>query len=408
EQQLKKKAVIEAQKCRAYLLIKQPFIGILAMRMDLIAVIDSRLSTASTDGKRVFLDAHYFLSLDMKERIYLLAHEIWHCVFLHFLRKGNREIDRFNFATDLEVDFMLQEQDMEVIDILPHMEEWKGLSAESIYELLPKNRRRGKARDKHIYIREEEKNPDVSGRSAERNKKQGGKGKSGTIIKDDDYNPGIQPHIDREWRSWAVSAAQQIKRNQGTLPSYLKNIIKDLYKPELDWKQILQQFVSYYFGGTRQWLPPNRRFISRGLYLPSRRDEYLSIVIAIDTSGSTFSDLPNFLVELRAIVSSFGRYDVTFIECDAEVRNVRIFNEWEPFEFEEFEFEGFGGTDFRPVFNYINENISQPKLLIYFTDGYGDAPENPPQYPVLWVLTRDGELPVDWGWKTYLKQEEDY
>ena len=424
ELELKKKALTEAESARAQLLVRQPFVGMLAMRMELVTVIDSRLPTACTDGSIIYFSAPFLLSLNNESRIYLMAHELWHCVFLHFKRKGSRDHKRFNYAADLEVDFMLHEQGFHGIEMLPHKEKWKGLSAEAIYELLDDSRQRPESADVHIFDNDTgEEQQSGSGKPGEGNEKQGdGKqsqgrgagsksgneaGPDGQWIKDDDYQPMIEPRAERKWRQWVVSAAQQVKRSKGSLPAYLEQMIKDQYQPELSWKEILQQFVSYCFGGSRQWLPPNRRHIHQGLYLPSRKDDFLSVVVAIDTSGSTYNDLPGFLAELKGIVTSFGRYDVTLIECDAEIQNVRHFSEWEPFEYEEFNFHGFGGTDFRPVFSWINDNIAEPKLLIFMTDGYGDAPANPPEYPMLWVLTSDGEPPADWGWKAWLKQGDE-
>jgi predicted metal-dependent peptidase len=397
ETELKRIALTEAESARAQLLVKQPFIGMLAMRMELVTVVDSRLPTASTDGSKIYFSAPFLMSLENEKRIFLMAHELWHCVFLHFQRKGNRDHDRFNYAADLEVNFMLKEQGFITLENLPHKKKWKGLSAEAIYDLLDGKQQRPDSADVHIYDKDlDEIQP--SGQDSE----------SGTVsqwIKDDDYQPMIETRTERKWRQWVVSAAQQVKRSKGDLPDYLKQVIKDQYQPELGWKEILQQFVSYCFGGSRQWLPPNRRYISQQLYLPSRKDDFLSVVIAIDTSGSTMYDLPGFLAELKGIVTSFGRYDVTMIECDATVQNVRHFSEWEPFEYEKFRFHGFGGTDFRPVFTYIQENIPDPKLLIFMTDGYGDVPSNPPEYPVLWVLTSDGTPPAGWGWKAWLTKK---
>ncbi len=452
ELELKKTALSEAESARAQLLVRQPFVGMLAMRMELITVVDSRMPTACTDGSTIYFSAPFLMELSNEQRIFLMAHELWHCVFLHFKRKGNRDHQRFNYATDLEVNFMLQEQGFDVIELLPHKKEWRGLSAEAIYDLLDSKAQRPDSADVHIYDNDtddgqthgdseetqegggkdkakgqiydndtddgqthgdSEKTQEGGGKDKAKAQKGGdgskkqsnGAGADGQWVKDDDYQPGVDARADRKWRQWVVSAAQQVKRSKGDLPAYLEQMIKDQYQPELSWKEILQQFVSYCFGGSRQWLPPNRRHIHQGLYLPSRKDDFLSVVVAIDTSGSTMNDLPDFLAELKGIVTSFGRYDVTLIECDAEVQNVRHFSEWEPFEYEQFDFHGFGGTDFRPVFTWINDNIAEPKLLIFMTDGYGDVPANPPQYPMLWVLTSDGHPPAEWGWRAWLNND---
>jgi predicted metal-dependent peptidase len=63
-----------------------------------------------------------------------------------------------------------------------------------------------------------------------------------------------------------------------------------------------------------------------------------------------------------------------------------------------------GGTDFCPPFVYVAKHPEiEPSCLIYITDGYGPASDNPPLYPVLWILTRDGEKPSPWGWELRLQ-----
>ena len=152
------------------------------------------------------------------------------------------------------------------------------------------------------------------------------------------------------------------------------------------------------YGGSRRWLPPNRRHISQGLYLQSSRKERLQAAVAIDTSGSTTEDLPQFFSELTSLLNTFGDYELTVIQCDCEIQNVEKFDNCNPFHSPEWITYGHGGTDFRPPFVYVAEHPEiEPSCLIYITDGYGPAPDNPPPYPVLWLLTGDGEKPATWG-----------
>ena len=75
---------------RQKLLMKLPFTGSLVMRLDLVPVSDVRLETASTDGDRIFVDVDFYSKLGAAERLFVLAHEVWHCALLHFLRRGDR------------------------------------------------------------------------------------------------------------------------------------------------------------------------------------------------------------------------------------------------------------------------------------------------------------------------------
>ena len=56
--------------------------------------------------------------------------------------------------------------------------------------------------------------------------------------------------------------------------------------------------------------------------------------------------------------------------------------------------EGGGGTDFRPVFDWVEHENRSPNMLVYFTDAEGDFPKLPPNYPVIWLVKGKGEVPI--------------
>ena len=56
---------------------------------------------------------------------------------------------------------------------------------------------------------------------------------------------------------------------------------------------------------------------------------------------------------------------------------------------------GGGGTDFRPVFEWVDRQGIQPELLLYFTDAEGEFPKEPPPFPVVWLIK--GRELVPWG-----------
>ena len=199
-------------------------------------------------------------------------------------------------------------------------------------------------------------------------------------------------------RERIVSLAQQIERTRGSLPAHLQGVVRAALRPQIRWQEVLAQFVTSCYGGSRRWLPPNRRHVSQGLYLQSSRKERLQAAVAIDTSGSTTADLPQFFSELNSLLNTFGDYELTVIQCDCKIQNVERYDAYNPFHSPEWEVYGQGGTDFRPPFVYVAEHPEiEPSCFIYITDGFGPAPENPPPYPVLWLLTGDGERPASWG-----------
>lgn len=396
---------------RQKLLMRWPFIGGIMMRMELVPVRDDRLDTASTNGDSVFVDIDFYAKLTAEQRLFVLAHEVWHCVLLHFARKGGRDHEMFNYAADLEIHFTLRQENMAEPWVLPHDPGWESLSAEEIYEQLKKKSQEcpfgdaGKANenigdnstsfDKHVY----------SGDNAEEIPDEGG-----DFVTDSDYAPIISADAVERARSRSIAAAQQVERVQGSLPAHIDTLIKRLKKPQLRWQELLKQFLTSCYGGNRRWLPPSRRHVWHNLYLPSMRTEALKAAVAIDTSGSTAEDLEQFFAELTGLLNSFGNYELTILQCDAEIQQVEHYSDvklqppksrWKAF--------GGGGTSFLPVFKYIDKHPDErPNVLLYFTDGFGSAPEHAPNYPVMWVLTEGGVKPCKWGHSVKFKRKDSY
>lgn len=422
----RKREVREAlERDRQRLLLKQPFIGAVLLRLDLVPVVDGRLRSASTDGAAVYVDCAFYASLSAGERLFVLAHEAWHVVLLHALRLQARERRAFETACDLEVHFLLQSEKMDEPFVLPHDPAWKGLSAEQIYEKLaegpspcggfgaggnsaspcaPRPSRRvnlgGGQASRHI-------RPLDDGEGFDRHDflpDSGEEDDSRAAPFDPDYAPLVPADLAERTRRAIVAAAQQAERIQGVLPAHVQRIVNAVREPELDWRELLQQFLTKAYGGRREWLPPARRYAGMGLYLQSRRDVRLEAVLAIDTSGSVSDDLPAFFGELSGLLNAFGNYGLTVLQCDSAIQRVDRFSSESPLPGHyRWEARGLGGTDFRPPFDYVREHRLAPKLFLYLTDGLGPAPEKAPPYPVLWVLARDGrESPAPWGAKLRL------
>jgi len=145
-------------------------------------------------------------------------------------------------------------------------------------------------------------------------------------------------------------------------------------------------------------------------YKEVRRLEEL--VIAIDTSGSCSREVVSrFLSETYAILSRqenfFRRMKVYFIQCDCLIQDVALIRnreDWLAYE-KKIRIRGRGGTDFTPVFDYVEKQRQQKELkdlkaLLYFTDGDGAYPTTPPDYETAFVLLKESghrELIPAWG-----------
>lgn len=136
---LKKKASDILSVTRRDILSKYPFIGSIALRMEMIPVRDVRVRTACTDGNSVYFDIAFLSSLTREEQSFVLAHEIWHAVMMHLVRRQNRNPEIFNIATDKEVNSMLVKDGFTPPkDLLFPTKEEEGKCAEEIYEMLIK------------------------------------------------------------------------------------------------------------------------------------------------------------------------------------------------------------------------------------------------------------------------------
>lgn len=124
-------------------------------------------------------------------------------------------------------------------------------------------------------------------------------------------------------------------------------------------------------------------------------------VIAIDTSGSCAGELvKKFLNKTYSILketeSFASRVNIHIIQCDAAIQNdTKITNMKEMEQFmQNMKLYGFGGTDFRPVFEYVDTLIKNKEFdnlcgLIYFTDGYGTYPTKPTPYKTAFAFLQD-------------------
>lgn len=425
-----KKSVAESLAIDRHTLICNfPFTGSIAMRLDLIPIRDKRCRTACTDGKSIYFDCDFYSKLKKNERAFVLAHEIWHCVMLHLSRCQTRNKELFNIASDMEVNQLLLDNAVgKEIEppkkLLFPPDKLKGKSAEVIYEYLLKQAKKDLKKDstkqnndlsdynsnttddsqltgqfdKHTYT-DDNNDDDVDDIISDQ---------WGEVGYDDDFRPNVPSDIAEKMREATISAAQQCQRQQGKLPSGIEQLLNKIKKPEIKWQEILAQFVTSCYNGKRRWLPPNRRHVYNDMYFQSRRNETINIAVAIDTSGSCIEDLPKFFGELNGLVNSFGSYTIHLIQCDAAVDKYDVYDDNNPFDIENNDhitWSGGGGTSFSPVFKFVQKQGIKTDCLIYLTDGFGDAPDKAPAYPVLWLLTSDGDTNFcNWGRKIKFKE----
>ena len=378
EQALKQRIQRQCEADRALLMAAQPFTARLLMQLTLVAVLDDRLPTAGTDGESLFVNARFMARRSEEDRRFILAHEVWHCALGHHRRLLGREPGAWNRACDYEVNSLLRDElGYCPADALYHRR-YRGQSAEQIYADLrqhPNRRERGRVLDEHDLTTLGE-NP-------------------GEVL-DPDFNPKrVTAEGARAWQQRLVATAQQHQRQQGSLPGHLESLVGRLRRPQVPWQQVLASFIQQTLSGSRQWLPPARRHVHSGLYLPSQRSQTLTLAVAIDTSGSCQQDLPHFLSELKGILGACDRVSLDVMEFDMHITQRRELHEGQLHELDSWRCQGGGGSDIRPVFTALE--VSPPRVLVALTDGFIQVPSQAPAYPVIWCLTEGGQPPAQWG-----------
>lgn len=215
----------------------------------------------------------------------------------------------------------------------------------------------------------------------------------------------------------AEALAEQVRVENRTRYDYKKFLRKfSVLKEEIQVDPDTFDYIFYHYG--------MEMFGNVPLIEPQETKEVHKVedfVIAVDTSMSCKEELiRKFLEQTYSVLSEsesfFRKICVHIIQCDDKVQSdVVIHNEEEMERYmEHFEIHGFGGTDFRPVFGYVNELIAKKAFqrlrgLIYFTDGYGTFPAKKPLYETAFVFLKEDYSDVDvpvWAMKLILEPEQ--
>jgi predicted metal-dependent peptidase len=383
---LKKDMLETCLRDRTRLLIEHPFTASLAMQLQIVPVLDDRMKTACTDGLHVFVNIEFMSSLNEQNRLFVLAHEVWHCAAGHLGRRSDRDMSRWNQACDHEVNNLLIEDGFQAPESAVWFSACQGFSAEKVYQWLLEN-----PYESCAHLPFDCHDPDALREQP-------------ALRLDPDFAPvPVSSDTEALWQKRTVQAAQDFYE-QGHMPVGLGILIQRWLPAQLDWRTLLRQFVQRSHGGNRSWSRPSRRHLYRGLYLPGMNGAKLKVLLALDTSGSTEEYLPQFLSELAGLLRSFDQVQVTVVQCDADTQQIDTFNSQELEKLSALKIHGLGGTDLRPPFSL--SETEQWSCMIYLTDGYGTAPLAPPTCPMLWVLSEHGTRPCSWGQAVWLKEKD--
>ena len=339
-------------RARISLLLQQPFWGTLATRLILKDATDEKwCKTAGTDGRYFYYNRDFISKLNKAECIFLVAHEVEHCVYDHMSRRGSRKPKMWNAAADFVINYELHEHN---VGKLPDPKtsgvtacfdaKYKGMFAEEVYDLL-------------------EKDPNANWPEFDVHLEPGdGKGEPMT----EEERRGLSDEI----RNAVMQAAKAA--GAGNTPLGVKRMLKDLVEPQMDWREILNMKIQSMIKNDFTWSRCSRKSQASGFYLPGMKEDVkVKAAVAIDCSGSMGDDmLRDLLTETKGIMEQFADFDLEVWCFDTKVYNYQKFTPENLDEIDEYEIKGGGGTDFVCNWTFMKDNDIQPERFIMMTDGY--------------------------------------
>lgn len=350
-------------QARVRMLMRHPFFGQLALRLKLVQA-DDWCPTAAVDGRNFYYNSAFVNTLDADEVVFLVGHELGHCMFEHFMRREDRNPQLWNMAGDYIINWILKRERIGTVinkvKILldPKYADW---TTEDCYDDLLANKVKiENTLDVHL---------DLSGDGDnESNSKDGkpGKDRGG---KPQPLSAEERKKLQDELKEAMMQAAQQA--GAGNVPAEIQRMINQLTEPKMDWRQYIRADIESNIKNDFTFMRPNRKGWHTGAVLPGMdRDQQIDICLAIDTSGSISNTMvTDFVSEVAGIMEQFAEYRIRIWQFDTAVYGYDEFTHDDGRDIREYEIIGGGGTDFMVNWDFMEQQGIQPNQFIMFTDG---------------------------------------
>ncbi len=394
----------------------------------LIFTSDMGIALAGTDGNCLYFEPRALARLYRRGREqinHLYLHSLVHCLFGHMFRKKQRDEDVWNLACDMAAEYVIDGLYLKCAHVPQntYRKEWyqrlredgKTITAEYLYRklVLMDLSSYELNRLKQEFIVDDHSKWEEACNQNRNNNQQREK-------QWDDIRDRMQTEIEtfsKEAADDMKSLAEMVQvenRKRYDYREFLRkfSVLKEEMKVDMD----SFDYIFYNYGMS---LYGNMPLIE---HLETKEEQKVEdFIIAIDTSMSCKGELvQKFLEETYSILSeseSFSRkINVHIIQCDDRIQEDKVIHNQEEMKeyMQHFTVKGQGGTDFRPVFTYVEELKLQKQFfklrgLIYFTDGYGTFPARKPEYDTAFVFMKEDYRDIDvppWAIKLIIGEED--
>ena len=433
---------------RNTLLVNLRFLDAALSQFELLPI---EADTLLTDGKHILYNPKHILQCyksakEIPVRDYL--HMVMHCVFRHMYMDTTLNRTYWDLACDIAVEHVITELGLKAVTTVRERQQaqyiaavkhdLKHVTAEKIYSYLrqtvPDPAKVSEIRglfyaDNHeIWYMTVEEIELKFGMAAGGQQGEGSSENGSNAV-------GISAAMSSVWQTIAQRMQIDMEtfgKQRGILPGAMAQNLAAVNREKYDYTAFLKKFAVM---GEQMRINDDEFdyiFYTYGLKLYEKMPlveplEYKEVkaikefVIAIDTSGSTSGDLVQKFVQktyniLKSTESFFSKINLHIIQCDADIQEDKKITCQEDFDeyLKTMKIRGLGGTDLRPVFEYVeqlrkNKEFTNLKGLIYFTDGYGEFPAKKPDYDTAFVFVDDEYNNPDvppWAIKLVLQKDE--
>lgn len=456
DEQLEKRNKLAADVLRLSrntLVVNLRFLDAALSRLEPMATEEISLAT---DGRTLAYDPRHILRQYKADRAVCVRdylHVVLHCVFRHMFVHTLVDHAAWDLACDIAVEHTITGLGLKAASAsrearqqaeFQRLEQAVGqLTAEKLYRhFLDQNRSGAELADlrglfyaddhRLWYMTEEEKTAPGLGSSRV---SVGADAPGGPQSQSDSGATVAVLGSEADWQS--VSERMQMdmetfSKSQGKDPAAMLQNLREINRERYDYSEFLRRFAvmgevmqvnddefDYIFYTYGLHLYDNMPLVEPLEYKEVKRVK--EFVVAIDTSGSVAGDTVQRFVQktwniLKTTESFFTKINLHIIQCDATIQEDAKITTQEAFDnyIETMQIHGLGGTDFRPVFSYVDwlqekKEFTNLKGLIYFTDGFGTFPEQMPDYETAFVFLDEELNNYDvppWAMKLVLQKDE--
>lgn len=374
------------------LITNYPFFGIIAAKLQLVED-NIHCQTLATDGKHMFYNVAFVMGVDAagvdrdeyrakmikafpnatedqidealdgltdSELRSGIVHEVLHCMLEHFVRKQNREHQKWNRACDYAINQIIKRENIGTIRKSWLFDpKYNEMTAEEIYKLLD----------------DDEQNGDGQGQGDSMDHHFGGtppgdedgddRGTAGSLF-EHASEADIQENFE-DFKQTVINASQAAK-----VPAGLQRFFDNMAAPKIDWRTKVRRTLQSWMKRDMSYVRPNRKSWSCGFVIPGfLPQEDIDICIALDMSGSISEAMARDMIsEVYGMMNQFPTFKIRLLCFDTRVYNPEDFDEQNVDALFQYQIKGGGGTDFDAVWEYMKAEDYKPKQLIMFTDGY--------------------------------------